>query len=123
MSNFKTDKSNNVRHRAYYFSLSVIDFVRGFPDSRIYSIFTSQLLRAATSIGANLVEAKSSSSRKDFARFYEIALKSSHETVYWLYLLRDGKLVRENNVAPMIKEAEEIGNMIGSSLLTMKGKK
>ena len=43
---------------------------------------TDQLLRSATSIGANVVEAKSASSKRDFIKFYEIALKSANETKY-----------------------------------------
>ena len=51
-----------------------------------YSLI-SQLLRSATSIGANLVEARAAHSKKDFIKFYEIALKSSNETKYWLCLI------------------------------------
>jgi len=97
--------------------------VKEFPLNKIYQIFTDQLLRAATSIGANLIEAKSSSSRKDFIRFYEIAIKSCNETIYWLHLLKDGKLVNPKRLEPLIEEATEISKMIGASLLTLKGKK
>jgi four helix bundle protein len=95
MSNFK---SNNVRHRAYKFSLTIIHLVKKFSKDKVYLIFTDQLLRSSTSIGANLIEAKSSSSKKEFARYYEIALKSSNEALYWLYLLKDGKLVNEKEL-------------------------
>jgi len=73
--------------------------------------------------GANLVEEKSSSSKRDFIKFYEIALKSCNETIYWLGLLQDGKLTSASKTNPLIKEANEIGKMLGSSLLTLKGKK
>jgi len=116
-------KNKNVRHRAYKFSLEVIKLVKEFPKNRIYAIFGDQLLRSATSIGANLIEAKSSSSKKDFARFYEIALKSCNETIYWLYLLRDGKLIEEKKVRTLIEEATQISKMIASSLLTLRGKR
>jgi four helix bundle protein len=59
-------KSKNVKERAYFFSLAVIKLVKDFPQNRIYSVFTDQLLRAATSIGANLIETKASSSKRDF---------------------------------------------------------
>lgn len=118
-SNLKT----NVRYRSYQFSLDVISFVSGFPNKRIYWIFGDQLLRAATSIGANIIEAKAASSKRDFIKYYEIALKSANETKYWLKLLRDGSLVPKNKVAPLIKEVKELCNMLGSSLLTLKGKR
>lgn len=46
-------------------------------------------MRSGTSVGANLVEATSSSSKLEFKKFHEIALKSANETKYWLGLLRD----------------------------------
>ena len=120
MSNLK---SKNIRYRAYKFSLKIINLVKDFPQNKIYFIFTDQLLRSATSIGANLIEGRSSSSKKDFMRFYEIALRSCNETIYWLCLLRDGKLIPERELKPLIDEAIEISKMIGSSLLTLRGKK
>ncbi|MCD6402669.1 four helix bundle protein [bacterium] len=105
-------KSKNIKHRAYRFSLQIINLVKDFPQKRIYRIFSDQLLRAATSIGANLIEAKSSSSKRDFIRFYEIALKSCNETIYWLCLLKDGGLVGEEKLKPSIEEAIEISKMI-----------
>lgn len=124
MSNVKfKNLKRNSRYRAYHFSLRVINLVKDFPVRKIFTIFADQLLRAATSIGANLIEAKASSSRKDFIKFYEIALKSCNETLYWLYLLRDAKLVEAEKLKPLITEATEISKMLGSSLLTLKGKK
>ncbi|MDD5551608.1 MAG: four helix bundle protein [Candidatus Pacebacteria bacterium] len=116
-------KSNNIRYRSYKFSLDIINFVKDFPKNKVYLIFTDQLLRSATSIGANLIEAKSASSKKDFSRFYEIALRSCNETIYWLCLLRDGKLITEKKLEPLIKESNEISKMIASSLITIRGKK
>ena len=120
--NQNVDLKSNVRYRAYQFSLAVIKLVNGFPERRLYWIIGDQLLRSATSIGANLVEAKSSSSKRDFIKFYEIALKSTNETKYWLCLLRDSNLALKS-VDSYINENNEISNMIGSSLLTLKGKK
>jgi len=128
MSNLKTQNNNlnlksNLRYRAYKFSLMVIKFVSSFPNKRIYWIMEDQLLRSAMSIGANIIEAQASSSRREFIKFYEIALKSANETKYWLCLLRDGYLINKEEVAKILKEAEEVSNMLGSSLLTLKGKK
>ena len=118
-SNLRTD----VKFRAYKFSLTIINLIKGFPEKRVYWIIEDQLLRCATSVGANLIEAKSSSSKRDFIKFYEIALKSTNETIYWLMLLEDSKLEKVDKVEPLLSEAKEIGKMIASSLLTMKGKR
>ena len=128
MSNLKTQNQNlnlkfNIRFRAYQFSLRIIMLEGEFPAKRVFWIMGDQLLRAATSIGANLIEAKSSSSKRDFIKFYEIALKGANGTRYWLSLLKDAKLVNAEKINPLIAEAREIANMIGSSLLTLKNKK
>jgi four helix bundle protein len=91
MSNLKSQKHNSnvksdIRYRAYKFSLDAIKLVEEFPNKRIAWIITDQLFRSVTSIGANLVEAKSASSKKDFIKYYEIALKSANESKYWLCL-------------------------------------
>ncbi len=114
------NKSNDIRQRAYDFSLMVINFTKDFPYKGNYLIFANQLVRSATSIGANLVEAKSSSSRKDFARYHEIALRNSNETKYWLSLLKDAKLVDDGKTLPIIGENEEISRMICASLKTIR---
>lgn len=128
MSNLKTQNQKlnlktNLRYRAYHFSLAVIKLVSEFPNSRIYWAISDQLLRAATSIGANLIEAKAASSKRDFIKFYEIALKSANEARYWLYLLRDSNLINWEKIKSLISEVDEIARMTGSSLLTMKGKR
>ena len=128
MSNLKTQNCNsnlktNLRYRAYHFSLSIIKFVSSLPEKKVYWIIGDQLLRSATSIGANLIEAKASSSRKDFIKFYEIALKSANETKYWLCLMRDAQLAEKDKMEQILQEAEEIAKMIAASLLTLKGKK
>jgi len=131
MSNFKNQnhKANvktNIKYRAYYFSLDIMKFVATLPSEKVYWIIVDQLLRAATSIGANIVEGKSASSRRDFIKYYEIALKSANETKYWICLLRDGTAEgqkRKTEIEKYLKKAEEISNMLGSSLLTLKNKK
>lgn len=119
MLNAKTD----TRHRAYNFSLAIIKLLKDLPQTKTYMIFSDQPLRSATSMGVNLVEAKASSSRKDFLKFYQISLKSANETAYWLCLMRDGKLIEENRLDSLIKEVSEISRMLGASLLTLKGRR
>ena len=116
------EKKQQLKYRCYRFSISIIKFIETLPEKKTYWLISDQLLRAATSIGANIVEAKSSSSRKDFIRFYEIALKSANETKYWLGLLRDATLSDKQKIDQLLKEVEEISRMLGSSLLTLKRK-
>jgi len=118
-SKLKTD----LRRRCYNFSISVIKFIEKLPQKRPFWIISDQLLRSATSIGANVVEAKSSSSRREFIKFYEIALRSANETKYWLELLRDATEISKKEIEILLKECEEISKMLAKSLLTLKDKR
>ncbi len=117
--NFKTD----LRYRAYQFSLKIIALAATFPEKRVYWVMADQLLRSAMSIGANIVEARASSSKREFIKFFEISLKSANEKGYWLSLLGDSGLTTKEKIEPLIQESKELANMLGSSLLTMKGKR
>ena len=123
MQNQNPKTKTELKYRCYYYSIEIIKFLETLPEKKIYWVISDQLLRAATSIGANIVEAKASSSRKDFIKFYEISLKSANETKYWLGLLRDATDADKNKVSQLLKEVEEISKMLGSSLLTLKNKK
>ena len=115
-SKFKTD----LKIRCYRFSINIIKLSETLPNKRVYWIIVDQLIRSATSIGANIIEAKSASSKRDFIKFYEIALKSANETKYWLGLLRDATETDKTKIEEPLKEVQEISNILGSSLLTMK---
>ena len=122
MQNDNLKLKTDLRTRCYYYSIAIIKFLETLPEKKIYWVISDQLLRSATSIGANIVEAKSSSSRRDFIKFYEIALKSANETKYWLGLLRDALKTDKNKVGQLLSEVEEISKMLGSSVLTLKNK-
>ena len=126
MSNVKATTKNpktDLKVRTYFFSIKVIKFLATLPDNKIYQIITAQLLRAVTSIGANIIEAKSSSSKRDFIKFYEIALKSANESKYWFGLLRDSLDFDKNTLNDFLEELNEISNMLAASIITLKNKK
>ena len=126
MSKIKSTTLNpktDLKIRCYYFSIKVIKFLETLPEKKVYWVIADQLLRSATSIGANIVEAKASSSRKDFIKFYDIALKSANESKYWLGLLRDATQADKNEVVKLLGELEEISKMLGASLITLKNKR
>ncbi|RJQ38430.1 four helix bundle protein [Candidatus Microgenomates bacterium] len=116
-------KSPDLKVRAYKLSLCVIRFVNELPNQRGFWAIGDQLLRSITSIGANMIEAKSSSSKREFIKFYEIALKSANEAKYWLCLLRDSYQDLKTLCEELLSELNEVSNMLGSSILTLKGKK
>ncbi len=99
-------------------------FVRDLPNEKLFWSISDQLLRSATSIGANIIEARASSSKKDFIKFYEIALKSANETIYWLEIIIE--IVPKNlldKLKILQKETDELAKIVAASILTMKNKK
>lgn len=117
------NKKEELKYRAYKFSLKVVQFVSTLPNEKVYWVIVDQLLRAATSIGANIIEAQAASSKRDFIKFYAIALKSANETRYWLGILRDATDTDKEKVNGLLNEARELANILGASLLTLKGKR
>lgn len=113
---YKTD----LRERCYKFSIQVIKLVDTLPQKRSAWVIQDQLIRSATSIGANLVEAKGSGTRLEFKRFFQIALKSANETRYWLNLLKDLGLADLNKIETIITELNEIAKMITTAIMNLK---
>jgi four helix bundle protein len=122
MANDKS-ASANLKYRAYCFSLQVARFVYAIPDrDKRVEVFMIQLLRCATSVGANIIEAQAGSSKKDFINFYHHALKSANETKFWLCLIRDLKICNTDEIKVLLSEADQVSRMIASSIMTMKKK-
>lgn len=118
-SKFKSD----LKVRCYKFSLDLIAFIDTLPKNQSCLIIANQVLRSGTSVGANLVEASASSSRLEFKKFHEIALKSANETKYWLGLLRDSGRADKNKVNILLDEVAEIANMLAAGVMRLKGKR
>lgn len=125
MAKFKVTTENskqNLKYRSYLYSLEIVKFAAALPNSKTTEIMGSQLLRCGTSIGANIVEAQSGTSRRDFINFYSHALKSANEAKFWLCLFRDAKIGNSDKVVLLLDETIQIANMLAKSILTLKGK-
>ena len=114
------EKPYSLSHRCFYFSKDVLVFIRECKYEKIHFSLFDQLVRSATSIGANIVEGKAGSSRKDWRKYYNIALKSANETKYWLYLIRETITVSANEINKLITEVNELSKIIASILLKTK---
>ena len=112
-----------LKHRAYIFALEIIKFIDILSQDQSSKIIANQLIRSATSIGANIIEAQACSTRKDFTNFFNHALKSANETKFWLGLLRDSGKAKTEKIDSLLKETVELANILGSSILTLKGKR
>jgi len=117
-----TNRKNGLKERCFCFALAIIKFMDRLPNKRSAWVIEDQLIRSATSIGANLVEARSSSSRLEFKKFNEIALKSANETIYWLELLKAAKLLPADEIDKFLDESGQLANMLASGVIKLKSK-
>lgn len=102
------------------FSTQIVLFYEVFSKSKKDTTIAKQLLRSATSIGANINEAVYGNSKADFISKLHIALKETGESIYWLTLLKRTKLM-DYNFDHLLSLAEEIKRMLIASINTAKG--
>jgi four helix bundle protein len=80
-----------------------------------------QILRAGTSVGANVEEAQGAQSKADFISKMSIALKEARETHFRLRVLSTSSVVPQDQISPFIQEADEIQRVIGAIVVSSKG--
>jgi four helix bundle protein len=81
----RNDKDNVIVNKTIEFSLEIINYCEVLEQKKKF-VIAKQLLRSATSIGANVFEAQNAESKADFIHKMKIAAKESSETLYWLIL-------------------------------------
>ena len=104
------------------FATQIVLFYEEFSKSKKDTTIAKQLLRSATSIGANINEAVYGNSKADFISKLHISLKETGESIYWLTLLKKTNLI-EYNFDELLSLAEEIKRMPIASLNTAKENK
>jgi len=118
-----SDFKKQFNRRLINFSLEVIKLCKTLRKDRNLWPLTDQIMKSATSVGANVIEAKGSGSKKDYIKFFQIALKSANETKYWLLLIRESSPKFRTLVQKLLSEINELSKIIGAGILTMKGKR
>jgi four helix bundle protein len=98
----------DLEQRTKRFALPVVKFSSRLPRSREADVLARQLIRSATSIGANYREANRGVSRADFANKIGTVQKEAAETQYWLELLIDSNLARGEDAQELLKESSEL---------------
>ena len=103
----------NLSSRLFQFAVDVIKATRGLPQTPEYKITTYQLLKAATSSGANYEESQGAVSKADFSNKVGISLKEMREANYWIRLI--GATQEDQTTwTPLEKESEELKKILGS---------
>ena len=123
MQNQNSKPKIELKNRAYQYSIRIIEFIDTLPNDTSIRIIVKQMLRSAASIGANVIEAQASSSKREFTNFFRYSLKSANESLYWLGLLKDAKKINSEQLDYLLQETQELANILGSSILTLKGKR
>lgn len=116
--------SGDILQRTEQYALRIIKVFRHLkqlPDEEAW-IMARQLLRAGTSIGANLVEADAAETTKDFIHKCRVALKENRESGYWLRLTVLAGIMTQDRLADIIDETDQLISIIVTIINNTEGK-
>ena len=113
-------KESELRTRTKALALHIITVCDGIDTRKGRSVLVSQIIRSATSIGANIHEANYAQSKNDFISKLQIALKECYETEYWLELFVKSELLGRDTAKDIYNECGTIRVMLISSIKTAK---
>ena len=115
------DEKVRIVDRTYTFALNVIKLVNLLPKSTSGAVISNQIMKAGTSIGANVEEAQGASSKKDFTNKMSISKKEARETRYWLRLIKDSGTLKVALVEDLLNECNSILKILTAIVKTSKG--
>jgi four helix bundle protein len=110
--------SEQLKARSKQFALAIIALIEKLPHTLAAQIIARQMVRSATSVGANYRAACRARSRTEFAARVAIAVEEADETLHWLELLEESGLLREEPVRLLICEAGELVAILAASYKT-----
>lgn len=116
----KNARKIDIHERIYKFVIRVINFTKEVSKTPQNLPIIDQLVRSATSMGANDQEADGSITRKDFIRGYTIVRKETKETNYWLSILADTNPVLAPRMVQLRQEGKEIAKIVSSIIISTK---
>ena len=111
---------NPILNKSFNFSVKIIRLYQGLIAEKKEYNLSKQILRSATSIGANVEEAIGGLSKKDFAAKMGIAYKEARETHYWLRLLHATDYIDTHQYESLLKDCDEILKILFSIIRTAK---
>jgi four helix bundle protein len=114
-------KSADLRVRTKEFALRVVRLVGTLPKGTVPDVVGKQLLRSATSVGANYRSACRGRSPAEFVAKLGIVEEEADEAAYWMEILMESAIVRPELLADLRAEADEIVAMVVSSIRTVRG--
>jgi four helix bundle protein len=118
-----TMNEQEFKKRTKQLALRVIELADELPRRRTADVIGRQLVRSGTSVGANYRSACRGKSTADVIAKLAIVEEEADETIYWLELLVEAKIVPNARVVEVVKEANEIVAMTVASIKTLRGRK
>ncbi len=116
-----TGYPQDICDRTFRFAIRIVNLCRKLDETTgVSRLLARQLLKSGTSIGANVEEAQAGQSNPDFISKISISLKEARETVYWLRLLEESKLVTGLSMKEIKKKAEEIAAILGAIIVSSR---
>ena len=111
---------DRLKERTKNFSLRVIKLVASLPRGITADVIGKQIIRSGTSVGANYRAACRAKSQADFIYKMTIVEEEADESIFWMELLVESKLVNTEHLADLMSEANQIVAMVVSSIKTAK---
>jgi four helix bundle protein len=111
---------SDLKQRTKVFALDVVRLIGTLPHNNITTVIERQLLRSATSVGANYRSACFAKSKADFISKMCIVQEEADESVYWLELLEESGIARSGEIRRLKKEGSELLSIAISSIKTAK---
>ncbi|SRR5579884_2054332 len=113
-------RQNVIQDKSFAFAVQIVRLAKELREDHREFTLSDQLVRAGTSIGANVEEALGGQSRKDFLAKLGIAAKETRETHYWLRLVKESGLLTGRQVDILLVECREILAVLNSIILTTR---
>ena len=118
--NSEPESKRDLRHRTKAFAVRVVKLVDALPATRAAGVIGQQLMRSATSVGANYRSACRGRSQAEFVAKLGIVEEEADESIYWFELLVETGLVPVAMLKDLMREADEITAMVVSSIRTSR---
>ncbi len=112
--------NQELKNRTKNFSLRIITLVNQLPNTRAGNTIANQIIRSGTSVAANYRAACRARSARDFTSKITIVEEESDETQFWLELIDEASLLKDQEVLELIKEADELTAIFTASGKTAK---
>ena len=113
-------KGEDIEERTLSFAARIGKVVDALPETRLGRHIAGQLIRSGTSPAPNYAEACAAESKNDFIHKLGIVLKELRESCVWIKLITRSELLPIPQMAPLLDECEQLGRIIGQSLITAK---